>query len=333
MLSRESIVKVRTKNKNNSKKPRGAILRSKVEGLAQELMSKAASKEPISTAVIHPVDEVSLLGAIESMQAGLIKPILIGPEKKIHRASEEIEIDITSVEIISTPHSHAAAEQGVALAGQGKVQALMKGAIHTDELMHAVLAKDSGIATNHLMSHIFVLRIPHYPKKLLISDAAINIYPDLEDKQDIVQNAINLAHALDIRLPKVAILSAVETVTSKIKATIDAAALCKMADRGQIKGAVLDGPLAFDNAISKEAAQIKHITSPVSGNADILICPDLEAANILVKQLEYFSDAQIAGIVLGAKVPIILTSRSDKMLARLASSALASIVVHKKLKS
>jgi phosphotransacetylase len=244
--------------------------------------------------------------------------------------AHELLVDISPFELISTPHSHAAVDVGVALAWEGKVEALMKGALHTDEFMHAAMEKETGIRTDHLMSHIFVCRIPHYPKLLLITDAAINIYPTLEEKQDIVQNAINLAHAIDIKSPKVAILSAVETVTSKITATVDAAALCKMADRGQIKGGILDGPLAFDNAISKEAAQTKHIVSRVCGDVDILVCPDLEAANMLVKQLEYLSEAQVAGIVLGAKVPIILTSRSDKPPARLASCALASIVVHKK---
>ncbi len=299
--------------------------------LYEDLIKKFHDIEPIKTAVIHPVDEVSLLGAIESAKAKIITPILVGPEKKIQEAAAKLKIDLSPYKIISTPHSHAAAEEGVSLAREGEVQALMKGALHTDELMHATLMKDIGISTERRMSHVFVMDVPHYPRFLLVSDAAINIYPTLEDKKDIVQNAIDLAIAIDIPHPKVAILSAVETVTSKIQSTLDAAALCKMADRGQIRGGILDGPLAFDNVISKEAAKIKGIVSPVTGKPDIIITSDLESGNILVKQLEYLSDAQSAGIVIGAKVPIILTSRSDKPIARLASSALAAILIHKKI--
>lgn len=301
--------------------------------LYEELMKDIHKVSPIRTAVVHPVDDVSLLGAIESAQEKLIIPVLIGPEDKIRATAKELKLDLSPYEIISTPHSHAAAAQGVSLAREGKVDALMKGALHTDELMHAALEKDLGISTERRMSHVFVMDVPHYPRLMLVSDAAINIYPSLEDKKDIVQNAIDLAVCIGIKQPKVAILSAVETVSPKIQSTLDAAALCKMADRGQIKGGILDGPLAFDNVVSKEAAKIKGIISPVAGQADIIIVPDLESGNILVKQLEYLSEAQSAGIVLGAKVPIILTSRSDSAITRLASSALAAIIVSKKFSS
>ncbi len=299
--------------------------------LYEELLKIVHNAEPIKTAVIHPVDEVSLLGAIESAQANLIIPILIGPEKKICAVAKKLKLDLSPYEIISTPHSHASAAMGVSLAREGEVDALMKGALHTDELMHAVLEKDSGIHTERRMSHVFVMDVPLYPRLMFVSDAAITIYPTLDDKKDITQNAIDLARYIGIALPKVAILSATEFVTSKMQSTIDAAALCKMADRGQIEGGILDGPLAFDNVVSKEAAKIKGIISPVVGQADVLIVPDLESGNILVKQLEYLSDSQSAGIVVGAKVPIILTSRSDKSITRLASSALAAIMVSKKL--
>jgi phosphotransacetylase len=233
---------------------------------------------------------------------------------------------------VDTPHSHAAAAQAVELAGRGKVQALMKGALHTDEVMGAVVSAESGLRTERRMSHVFVMDAPHYPKPLLISDAAINIYPSLEDKRDIVQNAIDLALALSIKAPKVAILSAVETVYPKIRSTVEAAALCKMADRGQITGGVLDGPLAFDNAISAQAARTKHIVSPVAGDADILVVPDLESGNMVAKQLIYLAGADAAGVVLGARVPIMLTSRADGTLARLASCAVANLFAHHKAK-
>jgi phosphotransacetylase len=233
---------------------------------------------------------------------------------------------------VDTPHSHAAAAQAVELAGRGKVQALMKGALHTDEVMGAVVSAESGLRTERRMSHVFVMDAPHYPKPLLISDAAINIYPSLEDKRDIVQNAIDLALALSIKAPKVAILSAVETVYPKIRSTVEAAALCKMADRGQITGGVLDGPLAFDNAISAQAARTKHIVSPVAGDADILVVPDLESGNMVAKQLIYLAGADAAGVVLGARVPIMLTSRADGTLARLASCAVANLFAYHKAK-
>ncbi len=301
--------------------------------LYEELLKIVHNAEPIKTAVIHPVDEVSLLGAIESAQANLIIPILIGPEKKICAVAKKLKLDLSPYEIISTPHSHASAAMGVSLAREGEVDALMKGALHTDELMHAVLEKDSGIHTERRMSHVFVMDVPLYPRLMFVSDAAINIYPTLEDKKDIIQNAIDTAIAINILSPKIALLSVVETVSSKIQSTLDAAALCKMADRGQIKGGILDGPLAFDTIVSKEAAKIKGIISPVAGQADVIITPDLESGNMLVKQLEYLSDAQSAGIVLGAKVPIILTSRSDTPITRLASSALAVIMAHRNLAS
>lgn len=308
--------------------PSTVILR-KPGKLYEEFIKFIPNVKPVKTAVIHPVDEISLLGAIEAAQANLIIPILIGPENKIRATADKLKIDLSPYEIIATPHSHAAAQKGVSLALNTQVGALMKGALHTDELMHAVLDKASGICTDRRMSHIFVISIPNYPRLMLVSDAAITIYPTLEDKKDITQNAIDLAISIGIKLPKVAILSAVETVSSKIQGTIDAAALCKMAERGQIRGGILDGPLAFDTVVSKDANRIKGITSAVNGEADVLIVPDLESGNILVKQLEYLSNARTAGIVLGAKVPIILTSRSDAPGSRLASSALAVIMASK----
>ena len=274
------------------------------------------------TAVVHPVDRNSLLGAIDAAQAGLIVPVLVGPEAKIRAAAEEAGVDLSPYELVACEHSHEAAATAVALARGGKVEALMKGSLHTDELMHEVVAKDTGLRTARRISHVFALDVPAYPRPLFLTDAAINIEPDLDDKRDIVQNAIDLARALGIETPKVAILSFVETVDAKFRSTMDAAALCKMADRKQITGGLVDGPLAFDNAVSEEAAQAKGIDSPVAGRADILVVPDLEAGNMLAKQLEYLAEAQGAGIVLGARVPIALTSRADKPMAgwRLARS-------------
>jgi phosphate acetyltransferase len=296
----------------------------------QALIAAASSHEPLKTAVVHPCDGVSLGGALDAMRRGLIQPILVGPHAKIAATAKAAKLDISGVDIMDAPHSHAAAAQAVALADAGKVAALMKGALHTDELMGAVVGADSTLKTERRMSHVFVFDVPHYPKPLLITDAALNIYPSLEDKRDIVQNAIELAHALDIECPKVAILSAVETVYPKIKSTVEAAALCKMADRGQITGGILDGPLAFDNAVSAEAAKTKHIVSNVAGDADILVAPDLEAGNMVAKQLIYLAGADGAGIVLGARVPIILTSRADGVLARLASCAVAQLFAHRR---
>jgi len=296
-----------------------------------QLIASTRGLPPIRTAVVHPCDAASLAGALDGMAEGLIVPVLVGPRAKIEAAAAAAGRDLAGVELVAAPHSHAAAEQAVALARAGQVEALMKGSLHTDEVMAPVIDRADGLRTERRMSHVFVFDVSTYPKPLLISDAAINIAPDLDDKRDIVQNAIDLAHALGIALPKVAILSAVETVYSKIASTVEAAALCKMADRGQITGGLLDGPLAFDNAISKQAAEAKQIRSLVAGDADILIVPDLEAGNMLAKQLIYMAGADSAGIVLGARVPIMLTSRADGTLARLASCALAQRLVHHRL--
>jgi phosphotransacetylase len=258
----------------------------------------------------------------------LIEPVLVGPLAKIRGTAEKLGRSIDAIEIVDVPHSHAAAARAVELARSGSVRALMKGALHTDELMAAVVDAATGLRTERRMSHVFALDVPTYPKPLLLTDAAINIDPDLLDKRDIVQNAIDLAHALGIAAPKVAVLSAVETVYPKIKSTVEAAALCKMVDRGQITGGIVDGPLAFDNAISRASADAKHIVSPVAGDADILVVPDLESGNMLVKQLIYLGGAEAAGIALGARVPIVLTSRSDDVLSRLASCALALLFEH-----
>jgi phosphate acetyltransferase/phosphate butyryltransferase len=289
---------------------------------ARRLMDMARHLPPLITAVVHPVDEASIKGAVEAQQNGLIRAVLVGPEAKIRRAAEAAGVDLTGFEIVSTEHSHAAAAAAVALAHDGKVEALMKGALHTDELMHAVVATGSGLRTERRLSHVFAVDAPNYPRALFITDAAINIYPTLMVKRDIVQNAIDLARAVGVVVPRVAILSAVETVSPDITSTIDAAALCKMADRGQIVGAKLDGPLAFDNAISVEAAKTKGIVSEVAGRADILVAPDLEAGNMIAKQLVYLADAEMAGLVVGARVPIMLTSRADGVGARLGSCAL-----------
>ena len=286
--------------------------------------------DPIRTAVVHPVDAPSLLGAVEAARINLITPVLVGPEAKIRAAAALAQLDLAPYEIVSTEHSEAAAAQAVAMARAGKVEALMKGALHTDELMHAVVDGEFGLRTARRVSHVFAIDAPGYPRPLFVTDAAINVYPTLADKRDIIQNAIDLAHALRIPAPRVAILSAVEVVTEKIKSTLDAAALCKMADRGQITGGILDGPLAFDNAVSTESAKTKGIVSPVAGRADIFVVPDVEAGNMLAKQLEYLAEAQMAGIVLGARVPIILTSRSDGTLARLGSCAIALLLARHK---
>jgi phosphate acetyltransferase/phosphate butyryltransferase len=293
----------------------------------KRVIARASKLPPLSTAVVHPVDPESLRGAVMAWHRKLITPVLVGPEPRIRRAAAEAGIRLKGLRIVATEHSHAAADAAVALARQGRVECLMKGSLHTDELMEAVLASaGGGLRTGHRASHVFVLEVPAYPKLLLITDAAINIAPDLETKRDIVQNAIDLARALGITRPRVAILSAVETVTAKIPSTLDAAALCKMADRGQITGGVLDGPLAFDNAISEAARRIKHIASPVAGHPDILVVPDLESGNMLVKQLQYFGGAKGAGIVLGTRVPIVLTSRADTAESRLASCAVAVLL-------
>lgn len=291
------------------------------------LLALGAHLEPVSCGIVHPCEEGALQGAIESAEAGLIRPVLIGPEARIRSIAEEHHLDIKDFEIVNTPHSHAAAEIAATMAAAGKLEALMKGSLHTDELMHAVI-KNPALRTKRRISHIWRFEVPLYSKPLLISDGAININPGLEEKVEIVQNAIALAHILGNPNPKVAILSAVETVTPSITSTLDAAALCKMADRRQITGAQLDGPLAFDNAISLEAARIKKIDSPVAGQADILIAPDLESANMIGKQLEYLAGATACGLVLGARIPMALTSRADGPAARLASGLLAKLVAH-----
>jgi phosphate acetyltransferase/phosphate butyryltransferase len=292
----------------------------------ERLIELTRGLDPIRTAVVHPVDTPSLLGAVEAARAQLIVPVLVGPEARIRAAAAQGQIDLAPYEIVSTEHSAAAAAQAVAMARAGKVQALMKGALHTDELMHAVVDSDHGLRTDRHISHVFAIDAPRYPRALFVTDAAINVYPTLAEKRDIIQNAIDLVHALGIAEPRVAILSAVETVTEQIRSTLDAAALCKMADRRQITGGILDGPLGFDNAVSMEAAKTKGIVSPVAGRADILVVPDLEAGNMLAKQLEYLADAEMAGIVLGARVPIVLTSRADNTLARLGSCAIALLL-------
>jgi len=286
----------------------------------------AEAQPPLRTAVVHPVDVLSLSGAVEATRRGMIEPMLIGPAARVRAAAAAANLNIDSLTLIDVEHSHEAAARACEMAAKGEAAAIMKGALHTDELLEAVVAGRSGLRTDRRMSHVFVMDVPSYPRPLLISDAALNIAPDLATKRDIVQNAIDCAHAMDIPEPKVAILSAVETVSPKMVSTLDAAALCKMAERNQIVGGVLDGPLAFDNAISPEAAHTKGIRSAVAGRADILIVPDIEAGNMLAKQLFYLSNAQSAGIVMGARVPIMLTSRSDPEASRLASCALAILV-------
>jgi phosphate acetyltransferase len=275
---------------------------------------------------VHPCDHDSLLDPLEAAKLKLIDPVLVGPEKKIREAAASARVDVSRYRIVDTEHSHAAAEKAVAMARAGEVEALMKGSLHTDELMAAVVPSATGLRTARRISHIFIMDVPSYPRVLLVTDAAINIAPGLKEKVDIVQNAIDLAHVLGIEKPKVAILSAVETVNPDIPSTLEAASLCKMADRGQITGGILDGPLAFDNAISEQAARTKKIVSPVAGKADILIVPDLEAGNMLAKQLQYLAGADAAGIVLGTRVPIVLTSRADSVRTRLASIAVMAMV-------
>ncbi len=296
----------------------------------QWLMDKIAGLAPLKVAVAHPVDIFSLAGAIEAAKAGMIEPILVGHEAKIRKVAEDAHIDISAYKIFPTPHSHAAAAAAVEMAKSGEVEAIMKGKIHTDELMEAAVDKEHGLRTGRRMSHVFILDVPSYPKPIFLTDAAINIKPNLMDKKDIVQNTIDLFTTLGLGVPKVAMLSAAETVNEKIPSTIDASALCKMAERGQITGGILDGPLAFDNAISHEAATVKGIHSAVAGDADILVVPDIESGNILYKELCYFSGAQGAGIVLGAKVPIILTSRAGDTKNRLVSCALALLYARTK---
>ena len=295
----------------------------------ERLIALTRENPAVPTAVAHPCDESSLRGAIEAAEAGIIVPILTGPAGKIRATAEKAGLNITPYEIVEAPHSHGAAEKAVYLVRTGRAELLMKGSLHTDELMSEVMKRDTGLRTSRRVSHAFIMDVPTYPKPLVITDAAINILPTLEDKVDIVQNAIDLVRALGIEQPKVAILSAVETVSPKIPSTIEAAALCKMAQRGQITGGLLEGPLALDNAISPEAARIKGIDSPVAGHADILVVPDLEAGNMLAKNLTFLANADAAGIVLGARVPIVLTSRADSVMTRMASCAVAALYAHR----
>jgi len=297
-------------------------------GKYERLLMKCRKLEPVPTAVAHPCEKTALSGAIEAAEKGLIQPILVGPGAKIEAVAKASGIDLSKFQVVDTPHSQASAAQAVALVREGKAELLMKGSLHTDELMSAIVARDGGLRTGRRISHVFIMDVPTYHKVLIVTDGAINIAPLLEDKADICQNAIDLAVALGLEKPKVAILAAVETVTSKMPATLDAAALCKMAERGQITGGILDGPLAFDNAISKKAARIKGIRSDVAGDPDILLAPDLEAGNILAKQLTFLANADSAGLVLGAKVPVILTSRADGVRARTASCAVAALFAH-----
>ena len=289
------------------------------------LIAAAKNVPPLATAVAHPCDETSLRGALEAAEAGLISPILVGPKNKIEGVAQTLSLNLAAAEIVDAPHSHAAAEKAVELVRTGKAELLMKGSLHTDELLAEVVKRETGIRTGRRISHVFVMDVPGHSHTLFITDAAVNIAPDLDAKRDIIQNAIDLFAGLGLGVPKVAILSAVETVTTSIPSTIEAAALCKMSDRGQITGGELDGPLAFDNAISPEAARIKGIKSPVAGQAQILVVPDLEAGNMLAKNLSFLSRADAAGIVLGARVPIILTSRADNVMTRMASCAVATL--------
>jgi phosphotransacetylase len=297
-------------------------------GKYEALLERCRNLQPVPTAVAHPCEASALAGAVEAGQKGLIAPILVGPKSKITEVAQSAKLDLGRLEIIDAPHSHASAEKAVALVREGRAEVLMKGSLHTDELLSAVVSREKGLRTGRRISHAFIMDVPTYHKVLIVTDAAINIAPALEDKVDICQNAIDLAVSLGVKTPKVAILAAVETVNSKMPATLDAAALCKMADRGQIKGGVLDGPLAFDNAISKDAAKTKGITSEVAGDPDILLVPDLEAGNILAKQLSFLANADSAGLVLGARVPVILTSRADSVRSRIASCAVALLVAH-----
>jgi phosphotransacetylase len=297
-------------------------------GKYEDLLVKCRSLAPIPTAVAHPCEATALSGAVEAAKQGLIAPILVGPAARVAATASSAGIDLGGIRIVDVPHSHASAARAVELVREGEAELLMKGSLHTDELMAAIVSRDGGLRTARRISHAFVMDVPTYHKVLIVTDGAINIAPTLEDKVDICQNAIDLAVSLGRERPKVAILAAVETVTTKMPATIDAAALCKMAERGQITGGVLDGPLAFDNAISRQAAETKGIHSEVAGDPDILLAPDLEAGNILAKQLTFLANADSAGLVLGSRVPVILTSRADSVRSRIASCAVAMLAAH-----
>jgi phosphate acetyltransferase len=302
-------------------------------GKYEQVLLRCRSIDPIPTAVAHPCESTALIAALEAAQKGLIIPILVGPAAKIQEVAKRSGVALGDTKIVDAPHSHASAAKAVELVRQGQAELLMKGSLHTDELLSAVVAKETGLRTGRRISHVFIMDIPTYHKVLIVTDAAINIAPTLDDKVHICQNAIDLARSLGVGTPKVAILAAVETVNSKMPATIDAAALCKMADRGQITGGLLDGPLAFDNAISREAARVKDIQSKVAGDPDILLVPDLEAGNMLAKQLSFLANADSAGLVLGARVPIILTSRADSVRSKIASCAVAVLTAHARRQS
>jgi phosphate acetyltransferase len=304
------------------------VIRKTGTGKYEQMLERCKSMKPIPTAVAHPCEESALSGAVQAAERGIIIPILVGPQDKIKATAKSAGIDLKGYRIVDAAHSNESAAKAVELVRTAQAELLMKGSLHTDELMAAVVSREGGLRTGRRISHVFVMDVPTYHKVLIVTDGAINIFPTLEDKADICQNAIDLAISLGLKRPKVAILAAVETVTSKMPATIDAAALCKMAERKQITGAILDGPLAFDNAISKEAALTKGIQSEVAGDPDILLAPDLEAGNILAKQLSFLTSADSAGLVLGARVPIILTSRADSVRSRIASCAVAMLAAH-----
>jgi len=299
----------------------------------EHLIKRCKALPPTPTAVAHPCDAASLQAALDAAEAGLIAPILVGPRARIEAVAQQGGLDISKYEIVEAPYSHASAAAAVALVHEGRAEALMKGSLHTDELMGAVVRRDTGLRTARRVSHCFIMDVPGHPDALIITDAAVNIAPTLKEKVDIVQNAIDMAHDLGAPEVRVAILSAMETVNPDVPSTLEAAALCKMADRGQITGAVLDGPLALDNAISPEAAKIKKIASPVAGRANVLVVPDLEAGNMLAKSLSFLAGADAAGIVLGARVPIILTSRADSLTTRLASCAIATLIAQARRES
>jgi len=297
-------------------------------GKYEQVLERCRDLPPIPTAVAHPCESSALVAVLEARDKGVITPILVGPKARIEEVAKQSGVSLEGTRIVDAPHSQAAAAKAVELVRQGEAELLMKGSLHTDELLSAVVARETGLRTGRRISHVFIMDVPTYHKVLIVTDAAINIAPNLEEKADICQNAIDLAISLGVAKPKVAILAAVETVTTKMPATIDAAALCKMADRGQIKGGILDGPLAFDNAISREAAAVKGIVSSVAGDPDILLVPDLEAGNMLAKQLSFLANADSAGLVLGARVPIILTSRADSVRSKIASCAVAALTAH-----
>ena len=293
------------------------------------LIAHVRNLEPVRMAVVHPCDALSLGGAMDARDAGIIIPVLVGPQARLQAVAAEAGISLAGCEIVDAPHSHAAAAAAACMAGKGEVQALMKGSLHSDEYLGAILAANVGLRTERRLTHCFIMETASYPRPFIITDAAINIAPTLDDKADIVRNAIDLAHVIGVAQPRVAILAAVETVNARMPATLDAAALCKMADRGQITGGLLDGPLAFDNAVSPEAARVKGIQSEVAGRADVLVVPDLESGNMLAKQLEYLGGADSAGIVKGARVPVVLTSRADSRQTRLASCAIALMLAQR----